>query len=51
MSSTGERPMTGYRTIVTVAGSLVGFLVGVWCASGLTRHLTLRDDPMGLIGT
>jgi hypothetical protein len=54
MSSTGEIPMTGYRTrqiIVTAAGSLVGFVVGLSCASGLTRHLTLRDDPMGLIGT
>jgi hypothetical protein len=46
--------MTSYRIrqiIFTAAGSLVGFLAGLSCAIGLTRHLTLREDPMGLIGT
>jgi hypothetical protein len=54
MSSTGEMLMIGSHTmqiIVTAAGSIIGFLVGLSCARELTGHLTLRDDPMGLIGT
>ena len=46
--------MTNYRSrqiILTAAGSLVGFLIGFSCALRLTRHLTLSEDPMGLIGT
>jgi hypothetical protein len=53
MSSTGEMPMTGDRpgrSTFTAAGGLVGFLVGLSCAIVLTRHLTLSEDPMGLIG-
>ena len=40
------RPIT-----FTAAGSFVGLLIGPPCAIGLTRHLTLREDPVGLIGT
>jgi hypothetical protein len=46
--------MTGHRTwptILEAAGSLAGLLIGVYCAIVLTRHLTLREDPMGLLGT
>ena len=46
--------MTGYRIrpiIITAAGSFVGLLIGPPCAIGLTRHLTLREDPVGLIGS
>ena len=40
------RPIT-----FTAAESFVGLLIGPPCAIGLTRHLTLREDPVGLIGT
>jgi hypothetical protein len=37
--------------IFTAAGSLAGLLIGFSCAVRLTRHLTMSDDPAGLIGT
>ena len=43
--------MTIRQLIPAAAGGLVGALAGLYCAAGLTRHLTMREDPMGLIGT
>jgi hypothetical protein len=45
--------MADYRIgpiIFTAATSLVGLLVGVDGAIGLTRHLTPGEDPMGIMG-
>ena len=46
MNGTRLTPM-----IPAAIGALVGFFIGSTGAMNLSRHLTLEDDPAGLIGT